>query len=187
MTFARTLTAAAFCMCAAAAPAAADEVEDSLNLALEAYQAGDLNGAKEELDFASQLITQMKAAGLSEFLPAAMEGWTRRDEETGGGGFMGGGSMASASYVNGNENLTIQLMANNQMVSAMAGVFGNPAIMGAQGQVKRIQRQKVLVTQSGELQSLIDGRIYIQISGRAPIETKEAYFSAIDFKGLEDF
>jgi hypothetical protein len=131
----------------------------------------------------------MKAAGLGEFLPEPLDGWTRRDEETGGQamGFMGGGSMASATYTKDNENVEIQLMANNQMVSAMAGMFGNPALMGAQGQVKRIQRQKVLVTQSGEVQALIDGRIYVQISGRAPVEVKEAYFSAIDFKGLEGF
>ena len=180
--------AAAVALLAFTAPAAADEVEEALQFALEAYQAGDLNAAKEELDFASQLIAQMKAAGLSAFLPQPLEGWTRRDEENSGQamGFMGG-SMAKSTYVNGNENVEIQLMANNQMVAAMAGLFNNPAMMGAQGTVKRIERQKVLINQSGELQALIDNRILVQISGRAPVEVKEAYFAAIDFKGLEDF
>jgi len=175
-------------LCALSNQATADEVEDALKFALEAYQSGDLNGAKEELDFASQLISQMKAAGLAEFLPAAMEGWTRQDTDSGQAmGFMGGGSSAGASYTKDRDSVDIQLMANNQMVAAMAGLFGNPAMMGAQGTVKRIERQKVLVTQNGELQALIDGRIYIQISGSAPVEVKEAYFAAIDFKGLESF
>ncbi len=189
MSFRISLAAAAIALLAMSTPAAADEVEEALQLALEAYQDGDLDVAKEELDFASQLIAQMKAAGLSEFLPPAMEGWTRRDEENAGQamGFMGGGSMVSATYVNDNENVEIQLMANNQMVSAMSGLFGNPALMGAQGTVKRIKRQKVLVNQNGELQAMIDGRIFVQVSGRAPVETKEAYFGAIDFKGLKSF
>jgi hypothetical protein len=189
MSLPRYTAIAAISLCALASPAAADEVEDALKYALEAYQAGDLDGAKEELDFASQLIAQMKAAGLSDFLPDPMEGWTRRDKENAGQamGFMGGGSMAEATYVKDKESVEIQLMANNQMVNAMAGLFGNPAMMGAQGTVKRIGRQKVLVNQNGELQALIDGRIFVQISGRAPVEIKEAYFEAIDFDSLKDF
>ena len=54
-----------------AQPAQADELEDALQMALEAYQAGDINTAKEEIDYAAQLIAQMKAVGLSEFLPEA--------------------------------------------------------------------------------------------------------------------
>lgn len=189
MTFRSAAAIAALSLCLLTSPAAADEVEEALQFALEAYQAGDLNGAKEELDFASQLISQMKAAGLSEFLPEALEGWTRKEQESGSGGmgFMGGGSMANATYTRDNEKVEIQLMANNQMVAAMAGLFGNPALMGAQGEVKRIKRQKVLVNNNGELQALIDGRIMVQISGRAPVEVKEEYFGAIDFKGLKDF
>ena len=189
MNFRSAAAVAALSLGILSSPASADEVEEALQLALEAYQEGDLNAAKEEIDFASQLISQMKAAGLSEFLPDAMEGWTRQDEATGNAamGFMGGGSIANATYTRDNERVEIQLMANNQMVAAMSGLFGNPALMGAQGEVKRIKRQKVLVNQSGELQALIDKRIFVQVSGRAPVEIKEEYFSGIDFKGLKDF
>jgi hypothetical protein len=171
----------------AAQPAAADEIEESLKMALEAYQAGDINAAKEEIDFAAQLINQLKASALGDFLPVALEGWTRHDGDTQAAGAFGGGSSASAQYSRGQDNINIQLMANNQMVTSMAGMFGNMALMGAMGQVKRINRQKVVITKNGELQALIDNRILVQIGGNASAEDKEAYFAAMDIKGLEDF
>lgn len=169
--------------------AQADEVEDALKTALEAYQAGDINAAKEEIDYAAQLVSQMKAVGLSGFLPEALPGWTR---DEGGGetqanmGF-GGGMAASARYTRDNDRIEIQLMADNQMVTAMAGMFNNAAMMGSMGQVKRIQRQKVVVTQQGDLQAMINNRILVQITGQAPIEDKEAFFEALDLRGLQDF
>ena len=78
-------------------------------------------------------------------------------------------------------------MADNQMVTSMAMMFGNTAMMGSMGQVKRIKRQKVVVTKRGELQAMIDNRIFVQISGSAPVEDKEAYFEALDMRGLQDF
>ena len=171
-----------------AAPAAADEVEDALKMALEAYQAGDIATAKEEIDFASQLIVQMKAAGLSGFLPEPLEGWSREDNSNSGSAMgFGGGMMAGARYTRDGDDVNIEMMAENQMVTAMATMFSNPALMGSIGTVKRIGRQKVVITNEGEIQTLVDGRIFIQVTGRAPIEDKEAYFAAIDLKGLEDF
>ena len=37
-------------------PAAADEIEDTIAAALEAYRAGDVKLAKEEIDFVQQLL-----------------------------------------------------------------------------------------------------------------------------------
>ena len=58
--------------------------------------------------------------------------------------------------------------------------------MGSMGKVKRINRQKVVITNDNEIQTLIDGRIMIQISGNADLEAKEAYFKAIDLKALKE-
>ncbi|KAA5605387.1 hypothetical protein F1188_10815 [Roseospira marina] len=170
-------------------PAQADEIEDSLVAALDAYRAGDTSVAKEELDFAAQLLSQMKAEGLSSFLPAAQPGWTREDGETQalGTGLMGSGLSANATYRRDGDTVDIQFLADNPMVTAMAGMFTNPSAMGAMGTVKRIGRQKVVVSQDGELQALVNNRIMVQISGSAPVEDKEAYFEAIDIRGLQDF
>jgi hypothetical protein len=99
----------------------------------------------------------------------------------------GGGMSTSATYTRENDRITIQLMADNQMVTAMAGMFGNSAMLGTMGQVKRIKRQKVVITQRGELQAMINNRIFIQINGQAPIEEMEAFFAAIDIRGLKEF
>lgn len=176
-----------FALALGAAPAGADEVEEALEFALEAYRAGDLTLAKEEIDFAAQLIAQQKAAALGDFLPEALPGWTRRDDEGGGQAAAFGGMSASASYMREGQRVEVQIVANNQMVTAMAGMFANPAMMGSMGEMKRINRQKVLINQQGELQALVDNRILVTISGNAPLEDKEAYFTAIDLRALEHF
>ncbi len=186
----RLMAPLAVALALGAAPAGADEVEEALEYALEAYRAGDLTVAKEEVDFAAQLIAQQKAAALGDYLPAALPGWTRQDDNQGGQAAFGG-MTASASYLSDGEGnrkrVDVQLMANNQMVSAMAAMFSNPALMGSSGTMKRINRQKVMVDQQGELKSLIDNRIMVTIGGNAPVEDKEAYFEAIDLRSLAAF
>lgn len=173
----------------AALPALADDVEDSIDAALQAYRAGDIKAAKNELDFASQLLGQMKAEGLKAFLPAPLEGWEREDSETDTRAMaaFGGGQMASARYTKDDQSVEIQLMADNQMVSAMAGMFSSAAMMGAMGKVRRLQGEKVVVTEEGELQALVDDRIMVQITGSADADTKAAYFEAMDIPGLKAF
>ena len=171
-----------------ALPAQADEIEDTIEAALEAYREGDLKTAKEELDFAAQLMAQQKAEGLGGFLPEPLAGWEREVEDTTQAITMfGGGLMAKARYSDGENDVEIQMMADNQMVAAMGAMFNNAALMGAMGKVKRINRQKVVITPQGELQTLIANRIMIQITGSAPEDVKEAYFAGIDIEGLEEF
>ena len=59
-----------------AAAADADDVEASLNAALEAYRAGDIALAREETAFAATLLDQLKADDLGAFLPEPLPGWT---------------------------------------------------------------------------------------------------------------
>jgi hypothetical protein len=169
--------------------ARADDIADAIQAALEAYQAGDVNAAKEELDFASQLLSQAKAAGLADFLPEPLDGWERSEAESQavGSAMMGGGLSASAAYTNGDTRVEIEMLADNPMVAAMAGMFSSTATMGAMGTVKRINRQTVILTNDGELQALINNRILIQVRGDAPVEDMEAYFAAIDMDALKAF
>lgn len=169
-----------------AAPVAADEVEDALNAALEAWQAGDAALAAEEAAFAQQLMAQMKASDLGGFLPAAPEGWTREDGDTGAMPGLGG-MMASARYTRADEDVEIQLMADNQMVASMMMMFSNPLMLGQMGEVRRIGRQKVVVTKQGELQAMLDNNVLVQISGEASIQDMEMFFGLIDFEGLKAF
>src|SRR5690625_4465407 len=169
--------------------AQAVEVEESIDAALESYRAGDIKCAQEELDFALQLLSQLKAEGLRAFLPDPLPGWEREDSDgdTAGLAAFGGGQAASASYRTGSDTVEIQLLANNQMVGAMAGLFSGASMMGATGEVRRISGQRVTVDNAGDLQTMIDNRIMIQISGSADEAMKTEYFSKIDIDGLKDF
>ena len=100
-------TAALVLACATAlSPARADEFTDVLQSALKAYDEGDIKVAGEELDYASKLLSGMKAAALGKYLPAAPAGWTREDAADGDGTGMamamfGGGTTAAATHRHG--------------------------------------------------------------------------------------
>ena len=107
----------------ATAPAAADEFTDTLQSALDAYEAGDVDGASADLEYAGKLLTAMKAESLKGLLPAALPGWTRAEadaaESSGFMGMLGGGTAAAATYSKGTDELTITLVANSPMVSGI--------------------------------------------------------------------
>jgi len=180
----------ALCLAAGLGSAsAADEIEDAIAAGLEAYRAGDMAGAKEELDYAATLLGQKKAAGLAAFLPPAFDGWTRSDGDASAAGaaLFGGGLNASADYTRGADMVEIQIMADSPMVAGMGAMLGNPAMMATQGEVRRVGRQRYVVTADGGVMALVGGRALVQLSGSAAREDKIAYFEAIDFAGLEAF
>ena len=180
----------ALCLAAGLGSAsAADEIEDAIAAGLEAYRAGDIAGAREELDYAATLLGQKKAAGLAAFLPPAFDGWTRSDGDASAAGaaLFGGGLNASADYTRGADMVEIQIMADSPMVAGMGAMLGNPAMMATQGEVRRVGRQRYVVAPDGGVMALVGGRALVQLSGSAAREDKIAYFEAIDFAGLEAF
>ena len=176
---------------AAAFPASADEIEDSINTALEAYQAGDIAAAKGELDYVSQLLAQKQAASLGNILPAPFDGWSQEmtgNEAAAGMAMFGGGLGTGAEYRKDGSSVEIQVMADSPLMATMMALFNNPAMAGATGgQLKRVGGQKVIQTPDGELQAVVHNRFMISVTGSAEAADKEAYFQAIDFDALESF
>lgn len=175
----------------AALPAVADEIEETINTALEAYQAGDVSIAKSELDYAAQLLSQKQAESLMTVLPAPFDGWSQEakaGEAAAGMAMFGGGLSAGADYRRAGDNVEIQVLGDSPMMATMMMMFTNPAMAGAAGgKLKRLAGHKVIETQDGEIQAMVHNRFMVQISGSASIEDKEAYFSAIDFDALSTF
>lgn len=163
-----------------------DEVETTLEAALEAYREGDLEMAAEEVEYAQQLMAQLKTQQLAGFLPEPLDGWTREEGETGGMPGLGG-MMASATYTGPEHRVEIQIMADNQMVASMMMMFNNAAMIGQMGELMRVGRQKVIRTNEDELQTMLDNNVLVSISGDAPVETKTAYLEKMDLEALEDF
>ena len=174
-----------------AAAVHADEFTDVVEGALEAYRAGDITGAQQELDYANTLLREMKTASLANHLPEAPDGWTREDnsDAQSGAGFglamLGGGNTAAATYRRGGEDMTVTLVANSPMVSGMSAMItGMGAISG--GRPMRIQRVQV-ANHDGELQGVIDGRLLVTVAGNASVEDKVALLETMDFSALSAF
>lgn len=188
--FTRSLPAAlALGICFGASPALADEFTDVVASALEAYEAGDITIAREELDYAVTLLKEMKSDSLSEYLPQPLPGWTREAAEGDGSGMamamLGGGTTAAATYRSDAAEMTITLIANSPIVSSIGGMITGMASLGG-GKPTRIQRTQ-FADNDGELQGVIDNRILVSVSGTAAVEDKIAQLEAMDFSALRDF
>lgn len=174
---------------ATAAPVAADEFTDVVQSALDAYADGDITVAREELDYALQLLTAMKADSLSTFLPEPREGWTREEAEAEGAGpalaMFGGGTAAAATYRRGGEEFTLTLLANSPMVSGIGAMVSGMASLGG-GKTVRIQRTQFSID-GEEMQGVVGGTVLVSVSGSASVEDKTAHLEAMDFRALADF
>ena len=176
-------------------PAIADDVTEALETAREAYDAGDIQYAVEELNFALQLLNELKAGNLQGFLPEPLEGWSREiDEELSTGmAMMGGGVGASAHYSmdadqdgESDNSFTLTLMADNPMVAAMSGMLGNTALISASGgKIIRVGREK-FVRQDRQISALIRNRVLVQADGNNP-DAIVAHLETMDFPTVANF
>ena len=165
----------------------ADEISDTLQAALDAYNDGDVAFALEELDFARQKMVAIQAEAFKQFLPEAPEGWVRvmDDDMQAGLAMMGGGMGASASYNSDDRSqyYSITMMADNAMVATMGGMVANAAAMGMK--VERIGRQRIALNDE-QAMALVNNRILITIEGRDEALLMDA-MKRIDFEGLSSF
>lgn len=161
----------------------ADEIEDAITGALQAYKEGDTAYALEELTYAQQLLNALKQDSLAGFLPAPLDGWTREenDEMMAGMSVFGGGSGAAAEYTNGSQDFSIMFMADSPMVMSLAPMLANPGLVG---KPLRIGRTK-FIEQDGQIMGLVANRILIQAEG-----DKDAiiqHLEQVDFKAMASF
>ncbi len=182
------ICAIALSVTVAATTAQADDVTDAIAEAAAAYEEGDLAYAKESLEFATQLIGQMKTGTLATLLPEPLAGWEAGevDTETMGAALFGGGSTASRDYTKGDKTVSIQYTANSPIVAQMAGMF-SAAAMGGGGKLIRLGRQKAMVDEDGGIQFVVDNSVMVTVDGNASTEEMKAYAKAIDIKALKDY
>jgi hypothetical protein len=173
---------------AASGMAAADEFTDALDAAREAYQADEIQVAAEELAYASQLLQRMKTDRFAEALPEPLDGWTREvstEEGAAMGMFGGGGVAAKATYSGEPGSFEISIMADNPAMMSVIGMFSNPQMLASMGEVVRINRQ-TFVKKDGELTGVIGGRVFLEASGKAPMEAMIEHVEAMDFAALNE-
>ena len=175
--------------------AAADAVQDSIDAARKAYEAGKYNEAIKELEFAAQMVRQKQAKQLEAVFPAPLADWSARKPkvQVAGRAFLGGGISASRVYEKGDARITIEITMNSPLLQTFLGFVGNPMFVGPDQQLVRVQGHRALLkfdpsAKSGELTLAVERKVLVAVRGRG-IDSEEAllgYANGIHFQKLEE-
>jgi hypothetical protein len=171
---------------AAALPAYADDITDAMEQARKSYAAGDMAGAKQSLDLASQLIGQKNAESFGALLPAPLAGWKAEDVQTTALGQIGFGvSAASRRYENAKgDNVEVQITGDSAMIKQFATLMSNPGIAGAMGKIIKVGDQRAIQTREGDVHVVVANKFLVVVNGSADTASKLAYAQAVNFAKL---
>ena len=170
-----------------------DDVTDSINEGLQAYQKGEFAGAVESLNYASQLIQQKKGEGLASLLPEPLNGWTAEEavSQAATAAMFGSGVTAERRYSKDSAGVSIQLLADSPMMQGMIMMFSNPMLATADGgKMERIAGQKAIVKynaagQNGDIKIVVANRFLVTVEGNeVSLEDLKGYAAAIDYQKL---
>jgi hypothetical protein len=175
--------------------AQADEITQSIDDALDQYKDGNYSDAIENLDYAAQLIRQIRSENLEDLFPAPLSGW-KAEEATStalGASMFGGGISAEQHYRKASKRIEISIVTDSPILQSMLMMFSNPIIASSSGgKLERINGQKAIVKYSsadeeGELTMVIDNRFLITVRGDYIIKNDlKDYAAAIDLTKLEN-
>lgn len=178
---------------AAPGGAAADEVMDAIEEGIRAYKAGEYTGAAGQLEYAAQLIRQLKGAQIRDFLPAPLPGWKAEEAsaEAAGVALFGGGVSAERRYRRGDGVVTARITGDSPLLQGLLMMFANPAFATqGGGRLQTIKGQRALVKMEpdaakGEVSLIVGQRYLVQITGSGVSrEDLVAYAEGVDFAGL---
>jgi hypothetical protein len=183
----RTIVVALAVSAAAISARAADDIVDAIDQARKAYQSGDLAGAKQSLDLASQLIGQKNAESFVALLPAPLAGWKAEKAQANaiGAAMLGGASAASRQYTNAKgDTVEVSITGDSAMIMQFAPMLSNPAMAGAMGKLVRVGNQRGIQSQDGDIMMLVANKYLVNVQGSADAAAKLSYAQAIDVAKL---
>lgn len=177
-------------------PAYSDDIVEAINEAVDAYNEKEYQEAIESLDYAKQLIQQMRSEGLMKYLPEALPGWESKSPKTQNMGMLGGMAGVSKEYSKTGQRrkrVTISIFGQSPIMQGMMTMF-NPMYAGSSGgKLQKIKRNKAIVkykpdSNSGEISVLVKKKFIVTIKGSSveKIELMD-YAKTIDYKGLKEF
>ena len=182
----RIICGAIFLASAAMPALAADDILDAIEAARKAYQAGDMAGAKQSLDLASQLVGQKNAENFAALLPAALPVWkSEKVEATSVGVTVFGVTSASRRYTGPDgRDVQVRITGDSALVLHFARLFMNPTIAGAMGKLISIGDQRALQTSEGSINMVVADKFLVTVEGSADIDAKLTYAKAVDIARL---
>jgi len=195
----RSLNAIFLAIALSAAPILhADEVTDQVQVGVDAYEAGDLRKAVQELQYAIAQIQEMLNAQYIKLMPEPLAGWSAEEPQaqTAAMSMMGGGTQVSREYRNkdSGESVKIQVMADSPFIQAMSMMLANPMMTQSDPSTK-LYRHKghrgILKHRANskqwEISLLIANRILVQVNGRGLTSKAalEAYLNTLDLAEVE--
>jgi hypothetical protein len=183
--------AVAVAMLATSVPAAADDVTDQINQALEAYQKQNLSAAVAALDTAAGLIRQKKTEAWKTALPAPLSGWTA-DKAQGSAlapALLGGATTVSRVYRKAGDTITISIIADSPIVATIAAFLAN-SVVGLIGnsEIAVINGRRALYSKDeNSFQTLVGDKVLVKVEGSHGIDDPvlREWFQAIDYAQLE--
>ncbi len=174
--------------------AQADDVTDSMDEASKAYADGDMAATLESLNYAIQLLQQMKAEGVKSLLPEVPDGWTAEEAESTavGTAMFGGGITAERRYTKGDSSVSIQIVTDSPMLQGMMMLFTNPAFAASSGgKMEKIGKQKIISTydagkKGGDYKIMVANRYLVTVTGeQVSKDEMTAFVEAMDFSKFE--
>jgi len=164
----------------------ADDITDAMEQARKAYSSGDMAGAKQSLDLASQLIGQKNAESFGALLPAPLSGWKADDVQTTAMGQVGFGvSAASRRYENAKgDYVEVQITGDSAMIMQFATLLNNPGIAGAMGKIIKVGDQRAIQTREGDVHIVVANKFLVVVNGSADAAAKLSYAQAVNFAKL---
>lgn len=171
-------------------PTFADEVEESVEQAMDLYKKGQAQQAITQLEYAAQLIRQQRGEGLKGFLPAALSGWKAEDAEsqTAGAAMFGGGTSVSREYSKGDSSISISIVTDSPLLQSVMMMLSNPMMFQSQGaKLKMIKGQQVMLNKDGAM-AVVNNTYLVQIDmGSGTEEDVLAYAKEIDYAGIGSY
>jgi hypothetical protein len=171
--------------------APADEVTETIAEALDAYKNKDYPGATLALETAAQLVRQMRAEGLTGYLPEPPPGWTaeKADSQAMGGMYYGGMVSAQRAFSRGDAQVTVRFITDSPMLQSYLMALNTPMLAQAGGmKVERIKRQRAVVQfegDSGTVNIVIQGTLLVQVEGNSvTLDDLRLFAEAIDYDKL---
>jgi hypothetical protein len=176
-------------MLALPSTARADDVTDQINEALAAYGRKDTPTAIAGLEAAVSLLRQGRAVSYGTLLPAPPSGWTADPVETlsVGTAMAGGGVGASRKYHDGDNTVTVSILADSPLLQAMSALAssGLAAIGGVQTQIVNGQRT-IYIKDDSAFTAIVADKTLVRVAGRdQPEDTLKQFLTAVDFAAVE--